>query len=468
MRMTETKNINGRWTTRTGFILAAIGSAIGLGSIWRYPYIVYENGGGAFLIPYFLALFIIGIPMMIMEIGVGSQTRSTAPLATKKLVKNGEFIGWWASINAFVILTYYIVILGWTFSYLVYSFTMAWGDRPDLFFGRFLNSYYPLIATVLAWIINYLVVRAGIEKGLERMNKFFVPALWIIIILMTLGCLRTEGALYGLNWYLKPDFSRLFSPDIWISAFGQVFFSLSLALGTMITYASYQPKDSDVAKNSSIIALASCGFSFVAGFAIFSALGQMSFVSGVPISNLIEEGTTLAFITFPAALNIMPFSIIFSLLFFLILIFAGLSSSVSLLETSTGPIIEKFNISREKTVLILSIIGCVVSLPFALDAGNMGVVDKIVSTYGLPLIGFVEVIVFGWIYGADRLRRYINSVSDLKIGKLWIWLIKIVIPIVLGYGIIGNILKQPILAIIIVVLLLIVLAFINSNRSRYV
>jgi len=465
--MRKTASIKGEWTTKTGFILAAIGSAIGLGSIWRYPYIVYENGGGAFLIPYFLALFVIGIPMMIMEIGVGSKTGSTAPLAIKKMVKHGEFLGWWASINAFIILTYYIVILGWTFSYLGYSFTLAWGNRPDLFFGEFLSSYYPLIATIAAWIINYIIVRAGVENGLERMNKFFVPALWIITIVMILGSLRLEGASNGLFWYLKPDFKSLFDPNIWINAFGQVFFSLSLAVGTMITYASYQPKNSDVAKNSSIIALVSCGFSFVAGFAIFSALGQMSFVSGVPISDLIKEGTTLAFITFPAVLNIMPFSILVSILFFIILIFAGLSSSVSLLETATGPIIEKLNISREKTVLILAIVGCLISLPFALDAGNMGLIDKIVSTYGLPLIGFAEAIVFGWVYGADRLRMYINGVSDFKIGKLWTWLIKIVIPIVLGYGILGNILK-PGLAIVIVIALIMVLAFINSRRSGYI
>jgi len=463
--MRKTTVIKGKWTTRTGFILAAIGSAIGLGSIWRFPYIVYENGGGAFLIPYFFALFVIGIPMMIMEVGVGSKTGSTAPLAVKKLVKKGEFLGWWASINAFIILTYYIVILGWTFSYFGYSFTMAWGGRPDLFFGHFLNGYYPLIATLVAWAINYIIVCAGVENGLERMNKFFVPALWAIVIMMIIGCLRLDGAYYGLIWYLKPDFSSLLSPKIWISAFGQVFFSLSLVIGTMITYASYQPKNSDVAKNSSVIAFVSGLFSFVVGFAIFSALGQMSVVSGIPISNLIQEGTTLAFITFPAVLNIMPVSILFSMLFFLILIFAGLTSSVSLLETATGPIIEKFNISREKTVSILTIVGCLISLPFALNAGNIELIDKIVSTYGLPFLGFAEVIVFGWIYGADKLRTYINSVSDFKIGRSWTWLIKIFIPIVLGYVILDDVLKRPVLAIVITIVLLIVLAFINARRS---
>jgi len=153
------------------------------------------------------------------------------------------------------------------------------------------------------------------------------------------------------------------------------------------------------------------------------------------------------------------------MLFFLILIFAGLTSSVSLLETATGPIIEKFNISREKTVLVLTIVGCLISLPFTLDAGNIGLIDKIVSTYGLPLLGLAEVILFGWIYGADRLRTYINSVSDFNIGRSWTWLIKIFIPIMLGYVILEDVLKRPVLAIVITIVLLIVLAFINARRS---
>lgn len=455
-----TKSMGG-WTTRTGFILAAIGAAIGLGNIWRFPYMVYENGGGIFLVPYFLALFLIGIPMMMLELGVGGKTGATTPLAIKKTVRESEFLGWWAALNGFIVLTYYIVILGWTLSYLGYSFTLAWGTNPDLFFGQFLGSYYPLIAMLIVWAINFIIVRAGVEDGLEKTNKFFVPALWIIVIMMVVGSLTLEGASSGLIWYLKPDFSSLLDPNIWMNACGQIFFSLSLAFGTMITYASYQPKNSDVAKNASIIALANCGFSFLAGFAIFSTLGRMSFVSGMPITDLIEEGTTLAFITFPAVLNILPFSTIFSILFFILLIFAGLSSSVSLLETTAGPIIEKFNVSREKTVLILTIVGCLMSLPFALNAGNIGFVDEIVSTYGLPLIGFAEVMIFGWVYGADRLRSYINKVSDFKIGRWWTWLIKIVIPVVLGYGILGNILKQPGLVIVLVIILAAILASIK-------
>ena len=460
-----TKSMGGGWTTRTGFILAAIGAAIGLGNIWRFPYMVYENGGGAFLVPYFLALFLIGIPMMMLELGVGGKTGATTPLAIKKTVRESEFLGWWAAINGFIVLTYYIVILGWALSYLGYSFTLAWGRAPEAFFGQFVGSYYPLIAMLIVWAINFIIVRAGVEDGLEKTNKFFVPALWIIVIMMVVGSLTLEGASSGLRWYLKPDFSSLLDPNIWMNACGQVFFSLSLAFGTMITYASYQPKNSDVAKNASIIALANCGFSLLAGFAIFSTLGHMSFVSGMPITDLIEEGTALAFITFPAVLNILPFSIIFSILFFILLIFAGLSSSVSLLETTAGPIIEKFNMSREKTVLILTIGGCLMSLPFALNAGNIGFVDEIVSTYGLPLIGFAEVMIFGWVYGADRLRSYINKVSDFKIGRWWTWLIKIVIPVALGYGILGNILKQPGLVIVLVIILAAILASINSRLS---
>src|SRR3989338_3196903 len=277
-----------QWRSRTGFILAALGSAVGLGNIWRFSYLCYKNGGGAFLVPYVIALFAVGIPLMILELGIGHKMRGSSPMSLAKVDRHWEWVGWWAVVCAmYGIMLYYAVIISWCLSYVFFSFNLSWGSDPnDFFFNKFLQvSSGPLdfgdirssiiFALIGVWVLSWLIVFFGVQKGVERANKIFMPLLFLLIAILVVWSVNLEGAAKGLAVYLKPDFSLLTSPQIWIDAFSQIFFTLSLAFGIMIAYASYLPRKADLIKDAVVISVGDCLFSFIAGFAVFGTLGYM-------------------------------------------------------------------------------------------------------------------------------------------------------------------------------------------------
>ncbi|OKY77504.1 MAG: Na+-dependent transporter of the SNF family [Candidatus Methanohalarchaeum thermophilum] len=438
---------NEKWGTRIGFVLAAIGSAIGLGNIWRFPYQVYNSGGGAFLIPYFAALIIAGIPVLILELGLGGETGKTTPLAIREKLRESEFIGWWAVLNGWLVNMYYAVIVGWSVVFVGFSLTLAWQgtELSNFFMNNFLNSWLPVVGVILVWILQYFIMKAGIKEGLEKANKIFVPAIWVIVILLVLRGITLDGAIQGLNYYLTPDFGALTNAEIWINAFGQIYFTLSVALGIMITYASYLPEKSDITNNAFIIALANCGFAFLVGFAIFPIM----------VAGGIEptSGIGLAFMALPKAFEFLPFSNVFASLFFVLLTMAGLSSSISLAEAQIGPIREKLTLKRSKTVSYVIAISLIGSLIIALE-GPLGlfgdnplslltILDTSSATYTLPIIAFGEALIFGWVYGIDKIRTYVNSVSDYTMGTWFNYFLKIVVPIALGYSILSKTVTRP-------------------------
>ncbi|MDD4497574.1 MAG: sodium-dependent transporter, partial [Methanosarcinaceae archaeon] len=228
------------WNTRVGFILAAVGSAVGLGNIWRFSYAAYENGGGVFLIPYFIALLTAGIPLMILEFGMGSKFRGAAPMAFKRAKKSFEFIGWWGVIASFIITTYYSVIMGWSLVYLVKAFNLGWGSDTEAFFNEALlevsnspwnfSGFAPsvLAGLVGVWFLIWIIEKKGVQKGIERANKIFMPLLWLLLIVLVFRAITLPGALAGIEWYLKPDFSKLTDLGVWQAAYAQAFYSLSL------------------------------------------------------------------------------------------------------------------------------------------------------------------------------------------------------------------------------------------------
>lgn len=239
-----------QWGTKVGFILAAVGSAVGLGNIWRFPYLVYSNGGGAFLIPYFFAIFTAGIPLLILEYGMGHKFRGSTPLAMARGNKKWEWLGWWPSINAFIILLYYSMLLSWALKYFTLSFTKGWGDDPNTYlFNDFLQlSASPfefgkiiwpvLIGITLLWSVNWFICYRGIKQGIEKLNKVLLPTLLFIMVVIVIRGATLEGASAGLNKLFTPDWSKVANPKVWIAAYGQVFFSLSIAMGIMMTYSS--------------------------------------------------------------------------------------------------------------------------------------------------------------------------------------------------------------------------------------
>lgn len=434
------------WNTRVGFILAAIGSAVGLGNIWRFSYTCYENGGGAFLIPYFIALLTAGIPLMILEFGLGSKFRGSAPMSLKRAKKSFEWIGWLGVMTGFIITTYYAVIVGWSLIYLVNAFTLGWGtDTAGFLFGNVLEisdspwilggfAYKVLLSLLAVWAIIWIIEKKGVQGGIEKANKIFMPLLWILLIVLVVRGVTLTGSLDGLEWYLKPDFSKLTDPHIWVAAYGQAFFSLSLGMAIMITYSSYLPKKSDIVNNAFIVSLADCAFSFTMGFAVFGTLGYMAAAKGVGIEEVIASGVGLVFVVLPEALNMLPgLKALTAVVFFLSILVAALSSLVSIVEGFAAAVMDKFEMSRSRAVDVVIGISLLFSLIYATKGGLywLDIVDHFVNNYGLLLVGILEAVAICWVYGEDKIREWVNSYSDVIAGTWWTVAAKGFLPIVL-------------------------------------
>ena len=454
----ETRN---QWKTTAGFLFAAIGSAVGLGNIWRFSYLTYQYGGGAFLIPYFIALITVGVPLLILEYGLGHEKESSAPMAFAKVGHQYEWIGWWAvTFVMFGIVLYYIVVIGWALNYLVFSFKLSWGgDTNSFFYGKFLaltkgpsviGNIRPgiLISVAVIWFLNWIIVYNGVEKGIEKANKIFMPLLFLITVLLVIWGLTLPGAGAGIKTYLKPNFAILKSREVWIAAFGQIFFTLSLGFGIMIAYASYLPRKTNIVKNAFITSFANSGYSFLAGFAVFSALGYMAHTTGLPVNKVVDKSIGLAFVTYPKIISSLPFlKSLFGVLFFGMLVIAGLSSSISIVEAFTSAIIDKFHWNRKKVVTVISLLGFSGSLIFTTQGGLfwLDIVDHFLNSFGLIVVGLLEAFIIGWLYKASTLRKHINrSIADSQmiLGKWWDWSIKVVIPFILGFILIKSFLGE--------------------------
>lgn len=446
-----------QWGCKIGFILSAVGSAVGLGNIWRFPYVAYTNGGGAFLIPYFVAIFTAGIPLLILEYGMGHKYKGSTPLAIARGKKGWEWLGWWPTINAFIILIYYSMIISWTINYLKLSFTKGWGnDTNTFFYNTFLNTsnsplefggvvWHILIGIAFVWAINWFICYKGIKKGIEKFNKVLLPSLVFIMIIITIKSINLDGAVKGLNTLFTPDWSMVLSHEVWIAAYGQVFFSLSLAMGIMMTYSSYLPKDTDINNSAFMTGFANCGFEFLSAIAVFSILGYMATMQGVEVSDVVSSGVGLAFIVFPQVFTTMgSVGTLLGVLFFLCLIFAGITSSVSLIQAVSAPFQDKFGWKRENVVTVLAILGFLISIVFSTGAGLylLDIIDNFINNYGIVVVGFLEVILIGWIITPDKIRDHTNNVSYFNIGKWWNIMIKFISPSILIFMVIQSLFKE--------------------------
>jgi len=435
------------WKSRVGFILAAVGSAVGLGNIWRFNYMAYSNGGGAFLIPYFFSLFTAGIPLLILEFGLGHRMRGSAPLSFRKIENRWEILGWWPTTYIIIgIELYYTVIIGYCVNYLFYSLSLAWGNDPNTFFFKsFLNVSEgpwslgaPNLAVIgglaVVWFSMWVICSRGIQKGIEKACKIFIPLLVILVSILLIRGLTLPGAFEGIKWYVKPDFSVLKNPKVWMDAYSQTFFSLTIAFGVMIAYASYLPKNSDINSSAFITGCINHSFSFFAGFAVFSTLGFMAFQSNQPFDKVVSQGIGLAFVAFPKALNEMPvFAGLFGAIFFLALVIAGLSSAISIIEAFSASMMDKYGVSKKKVINISCIAGFFASTIFTTRGGLywIDIVDHYILQYGLVIVGFLECLVIGWFVNTGDFRKHLNKTSYLRIGKWWEFCIKILTPCIL-------------------------------------
>jgi len=445
----------GHWSSRRAFILAAIGSAIGLGNIWRFPFKCYESGGGAFLIAYLIAMLTAGIPILIMELSLGHRYKLAAPLTFSRIKKKFEWIGWWAVLVGFMITTYYAVVMAWGLNYTVFSFTQSWGENTgDFFYKDFLaltKGHFELgglrLPIIIALVISWILIVGSIWKGAKTVSKvvyFTVFLPWLLLIVFVVRGVTLPGSMDGLIFYLKPHFSRLLDPSIWIAAYGQVFFSLSIGFGIMIAYASFLPKDADIINSSLIIALCDGATAFIGGFAVFGALGYYANMTGQAVQEVLKGGPGLAYVTYPAIINNLPFlSRFFGLLFFLMLLTLAVDSAFSLVEAVAASLRDKFGWGHKKSNLIVASVALVIGIIFTTGAGLywLDVVDKWLEVFGLSVVVLVECIILGWFYKLDKLRTYANDFSEVKVGKWWTYILKYFVPLAVFALIVSEAIK---------------------------
>jgi len=455
----------GQWKSNLGFILAASGSAIGLGNIVFFSANAYKYGGGAFYLPYFIALFAIGLPVMILEFGLGHHTGQSFPLALRRTVgKGGEYLGWFAIINATFIAMYYITILSWVLGMFLGSFGGLWEDsvavpafglaagdvqNPIAYFFNMLSSWWVLLLVFVVWLANIYIVRRG-ARTIESTVKVFVPLMWLFMLIMLVRGITLENGVQGLLLLFTPDFEVMKNLDVWQGAFSQIFFTLSLGFGIMCAYSSYLPRRSDQTNNALMTSFLNCGFEYIAGIAIFTILFA---------TLMIPKASTISMMFFiiPSGIKHMPVAdpmiLVFGVLFFALLLAAGLSSSISLVEAFSSALIDKFNANRRRVLVWSFIVGTSGSLLFALPHvidrglnadGTLGftlldLVDHWAFSHGLLIVGLIECLLLGWVYGVGRIRRTINEHSKYHLPGAYDWMIKLVIPalilFVLGFSI---------------------------------
>ncbi len=452
------------WGTRGGFVLAAVGSAVGLGNLWGFPYKIYSHGGGAFLIPYIIAMFVVGIPMLMMEFSLGHMTQRAAPEAFRRTHKKIELVGWWGILLGFIIIIYYPVVLAWCFTYLWESILGIFngGNLPwaatgiegvqlasDYFFNNYLNTnhsfqlghvqFHILWPLLITWVVMYLCIFKGVSL-VGKIVWITVPLPWLMLFVLTIRGLTLEGSIQGLIYYLDPDWTKLLEPQTWTYAFGQAFFSLSLAFGVMVTYSSFLHRKSDINNNAAIIGISDFATSFIAGIAVFATLGGMAFVTqqtgnSVPIDQVVDGGPGLAFVAFPYALAQLPYSAYFSFIFFFALITLGVDSGFSITESVLASIVDKTGWKRSIVLPVMSLIGFCIGIFFVTQGGLnwLGLFDSYVNgTWGIAFIGLIECAVVGWMGDIEKLRKHANSRSDWTVGKWWNFFIRVVIPVLLG------------------------------------
>ncbi len=451
-------NTRGNWQSNMGFLLAAIGSAIGLGNVWRFSYMAHQYGGGAFLVPYIVALLIAGLPIMLVEYGIGHLEKASSPLSFRRIGRQYEWLGWWMPVVAmFGIMLYYAVIIGWCVNYFFLSASLGWGlDPQSFFFNDFLQLSNSadnlgsfrlpiLLSTAVVWFLCWFICFRDVSHGIERASKVFMPSLFILTLIMVAWTLTLDGATEAImNNYLSADWSRIniFAVDpalrsqaikTWVAAFGQIFFTLSLGFGIMITYASYLPERTNIGQNALVTCVVNCAYSLIAGLAVFGIVGFMAQSQGVPFDEAIKGGPQLAFVVYPKAISLLPsLNVLFGMMFFLILVIAGLTSGVSLIEAFTCSFTDKFDWPRKMVVTVVCAVGFLGSLIFTTQGGLyvLDIADHFITNYGLVVGGLLECLLVGWVLKTVVLHRHFAE-SGSNIPAIWDICIKFITPAIL-------------------------------------
>lgn len=436
-----TNNAREHWSSKIGFVLAAAGSAVGLGNIWKFPYVTGSNGGAAFVLIYIIFVIILGLPIMIAEFVIGRHTEKDPVGAFKMMAGNSPWIavGYLGVFSGFLILSFYSVVGGWTIGYIIKSISgsiaaIRDSDSAKQIFSAFItNPYQMIFYHFLFMLACILIVIGGIKNGIERWNKILMPLLFVILFTLIVRGLMMEGGLNGLSFFLKPDFSKITINSV-ISAMGQAFFSLSLGMGAMITYGSYLSPNEKILNSAFYIVILDTLVAILAGLAIFPAVFAMNMSP--------QEGAGLIFHIIPVVFGNMPYGQFFSILFFVLLFIAALTSGISLLEVITAYVIDELGWKRRNAVIIFGGIIFVLGIPSALSFGvlsNFKIVgtltffdfmDKLTANYMLPIGGFLIAVFLGWKYGLEKTIHELDpDTKIISLKELWAFFIKFISPV---------------------------------------
>jgi NSS family neurotransmitter:Na+ symporter len=438
------QNNRGVWSSKTGFVLAAAGSAIGLGNIWRFPYIVGENGGGAFVLIYLFFILLLGLPYLMAELALGRANNLNAVGTINKIKpgSNWRIAGYTGIITSIGILSFYGVIAGWTFGYIFKSFSLS--SEADGSFNSFIiNPINEILLFAFFIFITSLIVYKGIEGGIEKWSKILMPLLMVILIVLIVYANFLPGASKGLEFYLIPDFSKIGFKTV-LAALGQAFFSLSLGLGLMVTFGSYLTKDTDILSCSIKIVLFDSAVAVFSGLIVFPAL--------FAIGENPASGPSLVFIVFPQLFAQMTGGTIVGALFFILLSIAALTSTISLLEVPVTYMVDEKKSDRKKIVWGAALVVFIIGLPSALSQGtvnfftNFGLIPESLASpdflsqmsfffgdFLLTLSALFLCIFIGWVWGTDKASEELKAGSKFftKFEPIWNFLIKYFIPIVI-------------------------------------
>lgn len=450
---------NQKFASKIGMIAATVGSAVGLGNVWRFPAEVQANGGAVFLLIYIFCIFLLGIPVMTAEFALGRGGESDAAGAYARVTprhKAWGLAGLMAILASYLILSFYMVVSGWTFEYLIQSITgglyssklggeEAFRDKMGIFIT---GTYEPIVMTVIMILANMYVLIRGVQKGIEKMSNIMMPVLFLLLVIFCGVSLSLDKASEGLDFFLRPDFSCL-TPATFINALGQAFFSLSLAMGILVTYASYFPSDAKLTRTAVTVSLLDLMVAIFMGFIIFPAV--MTF--GLQDSNL--AGSALVFITLPEIFAQMGGTRVWSSLFFLLLTVAAFTSTISLAEVSVAFMEKRIGMSRVKAVLTVTLPLLILSPICSLSVGQWSgyticgltifdFLDTVTTNFMLPIGGILLCVYMGWVAPKSFFRRELTNNGTLHSRALNLiyfivrWIAPILIAAILLWQLFGK------------------------------
>ena len=445
MSMSASSDDRGQWGSKLGFIMAAAGSAVGLGNIWRFPYVTGENGGAAFVLVYLVCVFLIGVPLLYVELALG-RASGRNPVGAFQKTKPGTpfmFTGILCLMACFFVLTYYGVIAGWTISF-------AWSQitQTPLVFSEYIakpGTVLPVFAGFIA--LTIWIVSAGVEKGIEKWSKILMPVLFVMMLVIIGRSLTLEGASKGISYYLNPDFSKI-DGKVVLMALGQAFFSLSVGWGLMITYGSYMPKSQNIVSNGLWVASADTLVAILAGFMVFPAVFAFGMDPGA--------GPGLTFVTLPKVFAQMTAGWVFGAIFFCLLSVAAVTSSISMLEVPVSYFVDDKPKARKKAAIMVGIFAFLIGIPSAMANGGseffsnmelmgktgfLDIMDQVFGTLCLIVISLSLSIYVGWIWKTDPAVKEISEgcpwftqpmVAGISPAQIWAFFVKYICPVVIS------------------------------------